>query len=77
VRSLSVAKYEDKVAGFWLGQLIGNIYGLSHEFQYLDKPGPDAFPYGYGAALDRAIEVDGAFSDDDTDLEYMLSLIHI
>ena len=74
VRSLSVAKYEDKVAGFWLGQLIGNIYGLSHEFQYLDEPGPDAFPYGFGAALDRAIEVDGAFSDDDTDLEYMYLL---
>ena len=74
IRTLPVDVYEDKVAGFWLGQLVGNIYGLSHEFQYLEEPGPDTFPYGYGAALDRAIEVDGAFSDDDTDLEYMYLL---
>ena len=74
IRTLPVEVYEDKVAGFWLGQLVGNIYGLSHEFRYLDEPGLDAFPYGYGAALERAIEVDGAFSDDDTDLEYMYLL---
>lgn len=74
VRTLTMAEYESKVAGFWLGQLVGNIYGLSHEFQYLDEPGPDTFPLGYGTALDRAIEVGGAFSDDDTDLEYMYLL---
>jgi len=74
IRSLPVDVYEDKVAGFWLGQIVGNIYGLSHEFQYLDESGPEAFPYGYGAALDRAIDVNGAFSDDDTDLEYMYLL---
>ena len=71
VRAISTAEYEDKVAGFWLGQLVGNIYGLSHEFQYLEDHGPTDFPLGYGSALDRAIEMDGAFSDDDTDLEYM------
>ncbi len=75
IRGISIAEYEDKVAGFWMGQLIGNIYGLSHEFQYLEEPGSDAFPLGYGSALDRAIEVDGAFSDDDTDLEYMYLLL--
>lgn len=74
VRTLTVAEYESKVAGFWLGQLAGNIYGLSHEFQYLDEPGPSDFPLGYGTALERAIEVGGAFSDDDTDLEYMYLL---
>jgi len=74
VRSIPVDTYQDKVAGFWLGQLVGNIYGLSHEFKYLEEPGPDTFPYGYGEALERAIELDGAFSDDDTDLEYMYLL---
>ncbi len=74
VRAISTAEYEDKVAGFWLGQLVGNIYGLSHEFQYLEDHGPTDFPLGYGSALDRAIEMDGAFSDDDTDLEYMYLL---
>jgi len=74
MRSISVAEYEDKVAGFWLGQMVGNIYGLSHEFQYLENHGPTDFPLGYGSALDRAVEIDGAFSDDDTDLEYMYLL---
>lgn len=74
VRGIPVAEYEDKVAGFWLGQLVGNIYGLSHEFQYLEDHGPTDFPLGYGSALDRAVEIDGAFSDDDTDLEYMYLL---
>ena len=74
VRGIPVAQYEDKVAGFWLGQLVGNIYGLSHEFQYLDDHGPTDFPLGYGEALERAVELDGAFSDDDTDLEYMYLL---
>ncbi len=74
VRSIPIAEYENKVEGFWLGQLVGNIYGLSHEFQYLDEHGPTEFPLGYGSALDRAIEIDGAFSDDDTDLEYMYLL---
>ena len=73
-RQLTIAEYEEKVAGFWLGQLVGNIYGLSHEFQYLDEPGPDVFPLGYGPALERAVDIDGAFSDDDTDLEYMYLL---
>lgn len=74
IRGIPVAEYQDKVAGFWLGQLVGNIYGLSHEFQYLDNHGPTDFPLGYGQTLDWAVELDGAFSDDDTDLEYMYLL---
>jgi hypothetical protein len=73
-RRITVADYEDRVHAFWLGQIIGNIYGLSYEFSFIDEPGPDDFPYGYGPALERAAEVDGAFSDDDTDIEYMYLL---
>jgi hypothetical protein len=71
---LSVQEYYDKVSAAWLGQIVGNIYGLSYEFQFLDQPGPDRFPYGFGASLERVQEVNGAFSDDDTDIEYMYLL---
>lgn len=68
---IAVGRYQEKVYGSWLGQITGNIYGLSYEFSFIDEPGPDAFPYGFGASLERIEEVDGAFSDDDTDIEYM------
>ncbi len=68
---LSKTEYQEKVLASWLGQIIGNIYGLSYEFQFIDKPGPDEFPYGFGVSLERVRDVNGAFSDDDTDIEYM------
>ena len=71
---IGVEEYKDKVHASWLGQIVGNIYGLSYEFQFIDEPGPDEFPYGYGDSLERVREVGGAFSDDDTDIEYMYLL---
>ena len=71
---IGVAEYRGKVYASWLGQIVGNIYGLSYEFRFIDEPGPDRFPYGYGPSLQRVREVDGAFSDDDTDIEYMYLL---
>jgi hypothetical protein len=71
---ISVQDYRDKVYASWLGQITGNIYGLSYEFQFLDDPGPDVFPYGFGDSLNRVREHNGAFSDDDTDIEYMYLL---
>jgi hypothetical protein len=71
---LGVKDYADKVYASWLGQIVGNIYGLSYEFRFIDEPGPDTFPYGFGVSLERVREVDGAFSDDDTDIEYMYLL---
>jgi hypothetical protein len=64
----------NKVYGSWLAQIIGNIYGLPHENAYVDEPGPDTFPYGYGRNLNRLTEANGAFSDDDTDIEYIYLL---
>jgi ADP-ribosylglycohydrolase len=66
--------YHEKVYAAWLGQIVGNIYGLSYEFRFIGEAGPDRFPYGYGPALERVRTVDGAFSDDDTDIEYMYLL---
>lgn len=71
---ISVEDYKDKVYASWLAQCIGNIYGLPHENDYIDEPGPATFPYGYGRNIDRLKEIGGAFSDDDTDIEYMYLL---
>lgn len=73
-QDISLLSYEDKVLGSWYGHIIGNIYGLRHENVYVDEPGPDNFPYGYGSMLTKLTEVNGAFSDDDTDIEYMYLL---
>jgi hypothetical protein len=71
---ISVEEYGDKVYGSWLAQMIGNIYGLPHENKHIDEPGPDTFPYGYGRNTERLKETNGAFSDDDTDIEYIYLL---
>jgi hypothetical protein len=73
---LSSEDYSDRVYASWLGQMIGNIYGLPHENVYIDEPRPDELSeFAYrGWPLDRMREVDGAFSDDDTDIEYMYLL---
>ncbi|WP_394174299.1 ADP-ribosylglycohydrolase family protein [Thalassotalea litorea] len=71
---ISVNEYQQKVYASWLGQMVGNFYGLPYEFKYLEQPGPDTFPYGYGSSIERLKEINGAFSDDDTDIEYMYLL---
>lgn len=69
---ISKAEYRDKVYASWLGQCIGNIYGLAHEQKYFHEPGPSSFPLGYGGrGAQRMRQLNGAFSDDDTDIEYM------
>lgn len=74
LKKISVEEYRDKVYGSWLAQCIGNIYGLPHENRHIDEPGPDAFPYGYGRNLEALKRINGVFSDDDTDIEYMYLL---
>jgi hypothetical protein len=68
---LSVTEYKETVYASWLGQIIGNTYGLCYEFKFIEKPGPDSFPYGYTWTLDTLKKYNGAFSDDDTDIEYI------
>jgi hypothetical protein len=67
-KKIAVTDYKDKVKASWLGQIIGNTYGLSYEFKFIDQPGPNKFPYGFGEFLEKVKEIDGAFSDDDTDI---------
>ncbi|MEE9571633.1 MAG: ADP-ribosylglycohydrolase family protein [Candidatus Neomarinimicrobiota bacterium] len=69
---ISVKDYQEKVYASWLAQIIGNLYGLPHENAHIDEPGPENFPYGYpDYMLEYMKEVNGAFSDDDTDFEYI------
>ena len=70
-QSISLNELRDKIAGAWIGQLIGNMYGLPHENKYIAEPGPENWPYGYTKSLNKLITYNGAFSDDDTDIEYM------
>lgn len=68
---ISEKEYLDAVYASWLGQIVGNSLGLCYEFKYIDNPGPNQFPYPYTFTLDNIKKYNGAFSDDDTDIEYM------
>jgi hypothetical protein len=61
--TLSQHELEDKIRGGMLAQIIGNLNGLPHEFKYIDEPGSVE---RYTPSLP-----DGAFTDDDTDIEWV------
>ena len=70
-RRIRLAEYEDKVYASWVGQCIGNMYGLAHEWKYLDEPRTDPIEGWDAGILERIHQAGGAFSDDDTDIEYV------
>lgn len=70
-RRIKVVDYQDKVYASWLGQCIGNMYGLAHEFKYNDEPRLEPIPGWADATLEQIRKYNGAFSDDDTDIEYV------
>ncbi len=71
-KKISVAELRDKIAGAWIGEMIGNIYGLPFENKNVLVPGSDEkWPLGYTKNLDKLAKTGGAFSDDDTDFEYI------
>ncbi len=74
IYKIKVSELRDKIAAAWIGELVGNIYGLPHEGKYIANPGVEKWPYGYTKNLDKLKKYDGAFSDDDTDVEYMYLL---
>jgi len=53
---------EDKIRGGFLGQVLGDLNGLKHEMKYILEPGN---VQEYTPALP-----DGAWTDDDTDIEW-------
>ncbi len=54
---------EDKIRGGFLGQLLGDLNGLKHEMKYIAEPGRVE---SYTPELP-----DGAWTDDDTDFEWV------
>ena len=68
-KEISYDDLHSKIAGAWLGQMVGNIYGLEYENKFVEEPGEG--PFVWNKAMRKMAAVDGAFSDDDTDVEYM------
>lgn len=89
-RTISEEELKDKISAFWLGQLVGNYYGLPFENNYVDDPIPFLVDRVYTHADDDALKlnrndwrgyipifmdaVEGAFADDDTDIEFVTLL---
>ena len=74
-QKISKEELRDKIAGAWIGQMVGNIYGLPFENKFVDEPAAESrFPFGYTKNLAKLEKYDGAFSDDDTDVEYLYLL---
>ncbi|MHC4132793.1 MAG: ADP-ribosylglycohydrolase family protein [Planctomycetota bacterium] len=89
-RAISQEELLDKISGFWLGQLVGNYMGLPFENNYVDEPVPVFVDRIYTHADDAKLElnrndwrghipifmgaVEGAFADDDTDIEFVTLL---
>ena len=83
--TLSEKDLKSKIEGYWLGQLVGNYMGFPFEFVYYEEPVPVLIDRYYSHRdttdlrmnRDRRGHVDvlaealgGAWSDDDTDIEF-------
>lgn len=84
-RTLSRDELINRLSGFWIGQLVGNYMGFPFENIYVDEPLPFLVDRYYTWQDDPAIRMnrkdlrgfvpifagafEGAFSDDDTDIE--------
>ncbi len=87
-RVISREELVEKVSGFWIGQLVGNYLGFPFETVYVDEPIPVIVDHYYtpfdagnlrlnkndsrGYVPYLFTEFDGAFSDDDTDIEFVI-----
>ncbi|MHC4266056.1 MAG: ADP-ribosylglycohydrolase family protein [Planctomycetota bacterium] len=85
-RAISREELLDKVSAFWIGQLVGNYMGLPFENNYEEEPVPILVDRYYTFQDDEELElnrndwrgyihifmgaVEGAFGDDDTDIEF-------
>src|SRR4051812_21715303 len=63
VVELPADELEDRIRGGLIGQILGNLNGLAHEFKYIDEPGKVE---SYTPSLPK-----GAWTDDDTDIEWV------
>jgi hypothetical protein len=63
IKEVTAEDLRDKINGGLLGQFFGNLNGLQHENKYFEEP---------GSVSDYVPDLsDGAFTDDDTDIEFV------
>jgi hypothetical protein len=64
--TIPAPRLQDQIRGGLLGHILGDLNGLKHEMKYIDEPGSVA---SYVPSLP-----DGAWTDDDTDVEWVYLL---
>jgi ADP-ribosylglycohydrolase len=84
--NISGSALRDKIEGYWVGQCVGNYVGWPFEFKYNDQPMPrlpdryhdvsDTGGFrinqdGRGKVPETLDNLQGAFTDDDTDIEFV------
>ncbi len=85
--TISREALRDKIEGYWLGQLVGNYMGFPFEFVYSDTPAPIFIDRYYNVTDSSGIRMNhtdrrgnvnifadalgGAWSDDDSDIEFV------
>lgn len=86
-RLIGQDELRDKIAGYWIGQLVGNYLGFPFEGTYTEEPVPVLVDRYYDFHDDSSLSInrsdlrgycpvtinwlEGAFSDDDTDIEFV------
>src|SRR5690606_31345488 len=86
-RTITRTELVDKISGFWIGQLVGNYMGFPFENVYVDEPIPVLVDRYYTPLNADGLRInesdhrayapflfpmfDGAFTDDDTDIEFV------
>jgi ADP-ribosylglycohydrolase len=86
-RTISKDELRDKIAGYWIGQCVGNYMGFPFEGTYLENAVPVFVDRYYQFSDDSSLLInrndmrgycplmvnwlEGAFSDDDTDIEFV------
>ena len=43
-KEITRTELKNKIAGAWLGQMVGNIYGLEYENKFVEEPGEGPNP---------------------------------
>lgn len=86
-RTISKDALRSKIEGYWLGQLVGNYMGFPFEFIFSDQPSPVFIDRYYNVTDSAGIKMNhtdrrgnvnlfadalgGAWSDDDSDIEFV------
>lgn len=85
-REITRSELENKIAGYWLGQLTGNYFGFPFELLYIEEPVPVDVNKFYTQRNNGDLRINtdwrgnmdhevrdrhGAPSDDDYDLEFL------